>query len=319
MLLPASPTRSTGSAATSSGRSTPRASSTSPVDLGLDRRPPSRRRAIERLYGSLGLPAGDAAGPASLAERRAVRPVEPQLGRGLRHGGARECAAGARGDQLRDVGAAQRAVPARRQIRTDASWAGRTHYVSRVDHRRRAPVCRASPTRRWAMARGGSTCRRAASSSAPRRRRRCSMPSSTTTRVRRPSRRRWTRRTGSRCCGRARRSKGTAATTRRTCGRSGSPSSCCSTPSARVRSASPPRVSRARLRALARHTGRPSGGRAERLSGRLRASLDYAQVDEILRDDPHAYLAGVSRQCAQIHSAVYQSYISYPIESALPA
>jgi uncharacterized alpha-E superfamily protein len=73
------------------------------------------------------------------------------------------------------------------------------------------------------------------------------------------------------------------------------------------------------LRAIARYTGRPSGGRAERLSGRLRSSLDYAQVDEILSDDPHAYLTSVSRQCSQIHSAIYQSYISYSIETALPA
>ena len=75
----------------------------------------------------------------------------------------------------------------------------------------------------------------------------------------------------------------------------------------------------AALRAMARYSGSPSGGRPERLSGRLRASLDYAQVDEILSDDPHAYLTSVSRQCAQIHSSVYQSYISYSIESALSA
>ena len=61
------------------------------------------------------------------------------------------------------------------------------------------------------------------------------------------------------------------------------------------------------------------GGRAERLAGRLHASLDYGQVDEILDDDPHAYLDGIGRQCAQIHTAAYQSYITYPIESALPA
>ena len=75
----------------------------------------------------------------------------------------------------------------------------------------------------------------------------------------------------------------------------------------------------ASLRAIARYTGQTSSGRAERLSGRLRASLDYGQVDEILSDDPHAYLTGVSRQCAQIHAAVYQSYISYSIDTALPA
>lgn len=75
----------------------------------------------------------------------------------------------------------------------------------------------------------------------------------------------------------------------------------------------------AALRALARHSGRASGTRVERLSGRLRASLDYAQVDEVLSEGPHAYLAGISRQCAQIHAALHQSYISYPIESALSA
>ena len=60
--------------------------------------------------------------------------------------------------------------------------------------------------------------------------------------------------------------------------------------------------------------GRGAGGRAERLAGRLHASLDYGQVDEILSDDPHAYLEGIGRHCAQIHTALYQSYITYPIE-----
>ena len=75
----------------------------------------------------------------------------------------------------------------------------------------------------------------------------------------------------------------------------------------------------AALRAMARYSGRPGASRPERLSGRLRASLDYGQVDEILSDDPHAYLTGVSRQCAQIHSSVYQSYVSYSIDTALSA
>ena len=73
------------------------------------------------------------------------------------------------------------------------------------------------------------------------------------------------------------------------------------------------------LRAMARHSGRGAGGRAERLAGRLRASLEYGQVDEILNDGPQAYLAGISRQCTQIHSALYQSYVSYSIDTALPA
>jgi uncharacterized alpha-E superfamily protein len=73
------------------------------------------------------------------------------------------------------------------------------------------------------------------------------------------------------------------------------------------------------LRAIAHLTGRGAGGRAERLAGRLHASLDYGQVDEILAEDPHAYLEGIGRYCTQIHDAAHQSYISYPIESALPA
>ena len=72
------------------------------------------------------------------------------------------------------------------------------------------------------------------------------------------------------------------------------------------------------LRSLAGYSTR-TAGRAERLAGRLRASLEYAQVDEILSDDPQTYLTNISRQCSQIHTAVYQSYVAYPIESALPA
>jgi uncharacterized alpha-E superfamily protein len=73
------------------------------------------------------------------------------------------------------------------------------------------------------------------------------------------------------------------------------------------------------LRTVAGHTARGSGGRAERLAGRLQASLDYGQVDEILSESLHAYLEGISRQCALIHTALHQSYIGYPIESAIPA
>jgi uncharacterized alpha-E superfamily protein len=73
------------------------------------------------------------------------------------------------------------------------------------------------------------------------------------------------------------------------------------------------------LRVVAQLAGRTTNGRAERLAGRLHASLDYGQVDEILNEDPHAYLEAVGRYCAQIHAAAYQSYIMYPIEAALPA
>ncbi|HEX4348032.1 MAG TPA: alpha-E domain-containing protein [Vicinamibacterales bacterium] len=72
------------------------------------------------------------------------------------------------------------------------------------------------------------------------------------------------------------------------------------------------------LRAIGQLSGRAAGG-AERLSGRLHATLDYGQVDEILSDDPHTYLDGIGHHCRQIHQSIYQSFIAYPIESALPA
>jgi uncharacterized alpha-E superfamily protein len=75
----------------------------------------------------------------------------------------------------------------------------------------------------------------------------------------------------------------------------------------------------AALRAIAQLTARGAGGRAERLAGRLHASLDYGQVDEILSDDPHGYLESIGAYCAQIHTAVYQNYITYSAESAVPA
>ncbi len=73
------------------------------------------------------------------------------------------------------------------------------------------------------------------------------------------------------------------------------------------------------LRTIAQHVSQRPGGRAERLAGRFHASLDYAHVDEIMAEGAHAYLQGIERQCDQIHMAIAQSFISYPIEQALPA
>jgi uncharacterized alpha-E superfamily protein len=73
----------------------------------------------------------------------------------------------------------------------------------------------------------------------------------------------------------------------------------------------------AALKAIAALTGR--GGRAERLAGRLLASLDYGQVDEIVGDHLPEYLEGIVRQANQINAAVYQQYIDYPIDTVLSA
>jgi uncharacterized alpha-E superfamily protein len=70
------------------------------------------------------------------------------------------------------------------------------------------------------------------------------------------------------------------------------------------------------LQMVGRVTGSRSAGRVERLAGRLRAVLDYGQVDEIM-DDMHGYLEQVQRQCVQIHGSIYNAYVSYPADTVL--
>src|SRR5438128_4715769 len=71
------------------------------------------------------------------------------------------------------------------------------------------------------------------------------------------------------------------------------------------------------LQAIAKATAARNPGRVERLAGRLRATLDYDQIEEILNGDIHEYLESIQRQCSLIHSGIYQVYIAYPIEVAL--
>jgi uncharacterized alpha-E superfamily protein len=71
------------------------------------------------------------------------------------------------------------------------------------------------------------------------------------------------------------------------------------------------------LRAIARSLGRPSNGRPERFAGKLRAALNYSQIDEIMADNPVRYLESIRKQCDQVHTALYQTYITYSIEAAI--
>jgi uncharacterized alpha-E superfamily protein len=53
----------------------------------------------------------------------------------------------------------------------------------------------------------------------------------------------------------------------------------------------------------------------ERLIGRLRSKVTYAQIDEII-GGLHQYLAAIIDQCRELHAAVHELYIEYPIEVA---
>ncbi|MGI9075473.1 MAG: alpha-E domain-containing protein [Bryobacteraceae bacterium] len=59
--------------------------------------------------------------------------------------------------------------------------------------------------------------------------------------------------------------------------------------------------------------------RIERVIGKLRSSLAYQQIDEIMTRDLHSYLSSVIEQCNTLHTAVHEAYIDYPIESAFEA
>lgn len=54
----------------------------------------------------------------------------------------------------------------------------------------------------------------------------------------------------------------------------------------------------------------------ERVIGKLRSSLAYVQIDEIIARDLHTYLTSIIDQCNSLHAAVHEVYIEYPIESA---
>jgi uncharacterized alpha-E superfamily protein len=77
-------------------------------------------------------------------------------------------------------------------------------------------------------------------------------------------------------------------------------------------------VMQAAFQSIAEATApRRSSGRVNRLAGRLRASLGFGQIDEIMETGLHAYLNDVRKQCAQIHEAIVQTYVAYPVETAL--
>ncbi len=53
--------------------------------------------------------------------------------------------------------------------------------------------------------------------------------------------------------------------------------------------------------------------RVKKLAGRLRASLDFGQLDEIVHTGLHSYLHDIQQQCSRLHEAIYRAYIEYPI------
>jgi uncharacterized alpha-E superfamily protein len=70
------------------------------------------------------------------------------------------------------------------------------------------------------------------------------------------------------------------------------------------------------LRAIGELTDRKAE-QAARLAGRLRATLSFSQIDEIMASGAHGYVDSIRWQCAQVHSTIHQIYFDYPVETAL--
>jgi uncharacterized alpha-E superfamily protein len=73
----------------------------------------------------------------------------------------------------------------------------------------------------------------------------------------------------------------------------------------------------AAFQSIAEAMGTRKAGRVNRLAGRLRATLGFGQIDEILETGLRPYLNDVPRQCAQIHEAILQTYVAYQVETSL--
>jgi uncharacterized alpha-E superfamily protein len=65
--------------------------------------------------------------------------------------------------------------------------------------------------------------------------------------------------------------------------------------------------------------GAPAARRAacERLAGRLKAAIDYGQIDDLDGSAFDRFLGDITVQCEQVHDAVYAAYIAYDAGAVL--
>jgi uncharacterized alpha-E superfamily protein len=73
------------------------------------------------------------------------------------------------------------------------------------------------------------------------------------------------------------------------------------------------------LAAITRNAGISGQAASDRLAGRLRARLQYADIEELEAQGPSALLRTVLNECAAIHRTVYETFVAYPLEERLPA
>jgi len=69
---------------------------------------------------------------------------------------------------------------------------------------------------------------------------------------------------------------------------------------------------------LSRHVEAAGHAGPDRLAGRLKARLEYADMDEVHAQGASACVASVLDECATIHRALYEAFVAYPLEQRLP-
>ncbi len=73
------------------------------------------------------------------------------------------------------------------------------------------------------------------------------------------------------------------------------------------------------LMAASRYVEAAGHAAPERLAGRLKARLQYADINELEVDGASALITTVLDDCATIHKAIYETFVAYPLETRLPA
>jgi uncharacterized alpha-E superfamily protein len=73
------------------------------------------------------------------------------------------------------------------------------------------------------------------------------------------------------------------------------------------------------LTSISRHVEAAGVSGPDRLAGRLRARLQYADIGEVQAGGASAFLGAVLDECAAVHRQVYETFVAYTLEQRLPA
>jgi uncharacterized alpha-E superfamily protein len=71
------------------------------------------------------------------------------------------------------------------------------------------------------------------------------------------------------------------------------------------------------ITALSDATMMHKNSRLHRLVGRVQSNLSYSEISEVLQTSFGDYLVQIRQQTLDIHDALFDTYITYPIESVL--